>query len=81
MEDYSPDLVYIKGEKNVAADALSRLLLTEITEEEKKKPPKEKLCLSQEELHKEVKCRVTFKNLKGWQNRIKNLKEWVKDKK
>ena len=25
LEEYSPDIEYIKGEKNIAADALSRL--------------------------------------------------------
>ena len=29
IEDYSPDLQYIKGEKNVAADTLSRLKIDE----------------------------------------------------
>ena len=28
LEEYSPELVYIQGSKNVAADALSRLELT-----------------------------------------------------
>ena len=29
IEEYSPDLKYIKGEKNVVADALSRLDMDE----------------------------------------------------
>ena len=31
LEEYSPELIYIQGSKNVAADALSRLELTETT--------------------------------------------------
>ena len=29
IEEYSPELIYIKGEKNVVADALSRLATKE----------------------------------------------------
>ena len=38
LEEYGPELKYIKGEKNVVADALSRLVMIKEEDQEPKQP-------------------------------------------
>ena len=79
LEEYGPELIYIQGNKNVVADALSRLDLN--TDEPKVKPTMtsmaEHFALSNKDLPKEVHP-TNYKTIMRYQQKDKNLVKILK---
>jgi len=74
LEEFSPELVYIKGENNVIADALSRL--DKVDSKKEKKPKLEKLAelyaLDDEDLPADA-FPITYSNILKNQQKDKDL--------